>query len=47
MPKKSKVKKKVTKAKTKTVNKTKFKTVIKPKEIKKGPIKISKSYVPK
>ena len=47
MPKKSKVKKKDTKAKTKTVNKTKSKTVIKPKEIKKGPIKISKSYVPK
>ena len=47
MPKKSKVKKKVTKAKTKTVNKTKSKTVSKPKEIKKGPIKISKSYVPK
>ena len=47
MPKKSKVKKKVTKAKTKTVKKTKSKTVIKPKEIKKGPIKISKSYVPK
>ena len=47
MPKKSKVKKKVTKAKTKTVNKTKSKTVIKLKEIKKGPIKISASYVPK
>ena len=47
MPKNSKVKKKVTKAKTKTVNKTKPKTVSKLKEIKKGPIKISKTYIPK
>ena len=47
MPKNSKVKKKVIKAKTKTVNKTKPKTVSKPKEIKKGPIKISKTYIPK
>jgi len=55
MTKNRKAKKKVTKAKTKTVNKTKPKTVnktkpktvSKPKEIKKGPIKISKTYIPK
>ena len=49
MPKNSKVKKKVTKTKTKTVNKTKTKTktVSKQKEIKKSPIKISKTYTPK
>ena len=49
MPKNSKVKKKVTKTKTKTVNKTKTKTktVSKQKEIKKSPIKISKTYIPK
>ena len=49
MPKTSKVKKKVTKvkAKTKTVIKAKPKTVSKPKEISKGPIKISKTYIPK
>ena len=47
MPKNSKVKKKVTKAKSKTVNKTKPKTVSKPKQIKKDPIKISKTYIPK
>ena len=41
MPKTSKVKKKVTKAKTKTVTKAKPKTISKPKEISKGPIKIS------
>ena len=47
MPKTSKVKKKVTKAKTKTVTKAKPKTISKPKEISKGPIKISKTYIPK
>ena len=55
MPKTSKVKKKITKVKSKTVNKPKIKTVnkpkiktvSKPKEIKKGPIKISKTYEPK
>ena len=47
MPKTSKVKKKVTKAKTKTVTKSKPKTISKPKEISKGPIKISKTYIPK
>ena len=49
MPKTSKVKKKVTKAKTKTktVTKAKPKTISKPKEINKGPIKISKTYIPK
>ena len=47
MPKTSKVKKKVTKAKTKTVTKPKSKVASKSKEISKGPIKISKTYVPK
>ena len=47
MAKTSKVKKKVTKSKTKSVNKTKSKAVIKTKEINKGPIKISKTYIPK
>ena len=53
MPKTSKVKKKVTKAKNKTAKKpkpkavSKPKIVSKPKEIDKGPIKISKTYVPK
>ena len=55
MPKTSKVKKKVTKAKTKsaskhktkTVSKLQHKTAIKPKEINKGLIKISKTYIPK
>ena len=47
MPKTSKVKKKVTKAKTKTVTKAKPKTISKPKEISKGVIKISKTYIPK
>ena len=47
MPKTSKVKKKVTKVKSKSSNKTKTKPVIKSKEINKGPIKISKTYVPK
>jgi len=49
MPKTSKVKKKVTKAKakTKTISKAKPKVTSKPKEINKGPIKISKTYIPK
>ena len=49
MPKTSKVKKKVTKAKakTKTISKAKLKVTSKPKEINKGPIKISKTYIPK
>ena len=55
MPKTSKVKKKVTKAKTKSASKHKTKTVsklqpkttAKPKEINKGLIKISKTYIPK
>jgi len=57
MPKTSKVKKKVTKAKTKTktppkskvkaFSKPQTKTPIKSKEINKGPIKISKTYLPK
>ena len=46
MPKTSKVKKKVTKAKTKTVTKPKSRVASKSKEISKGPIKISKTYVP-
>ena len=47
MPKNNKVKKKVAKAKTKNLNKTKPKTANRPKEIKKGSIKISKTYIPK
>ncbi len=49
MPKTSKVKKKVTKAKakTKTISKAKPKVTSKPKDINKGPIKISKTYIPK
>jgi len=57
MAKTSKVKKKVVKAKNKTANKTKGKaaaktvavktTVTKTKETIKGPIKISKTYIPK
>jgi len=57
MPKISKVKKKVTKTKTKTKTsqKTKIKAASKPqtkiavksKEVNKGPIKISKTYIPK
>ena len=46
MPKTSKVKKKVKKVKPKSINKSKPKVVSKPKEIIKGPIKISKTYVP-
>ena len=47
MPKTSKVKKKVKKVKAKSINKSKPKVVSKPKVIIKGPIKISKTYVPK
>ena len=47
MPKTSKVKKKVSKTKAKTVSKSKTKTLSKPKEVAKGPIKISKTYIPK
>ena len=47
MPKTSKVKKKLTKAKSKTTIKTKTKVVSKPKETATGPVKISKTYVPK
>ena len=47
MPKTNKVKKKVSKVKSKTVKKQKIKSISKPKEVNKGPIKISKSYEPK
>ena len=55
MPKTSKVKKKVKKVKSKSINKQKPKVVSKqkpkvvskPKDINKGPIKISKTYIPK
>jgi len=47
MPKISKVKKKVKKVKPKTISKPKSKSIIKPKEVNKGPIKISKTYIPK
>jgi len=55
MPKTTKAKKKVSKTKAKTVVKSKPKTTIKPKakisskpkETFKGPIKISKTYIPK
>jgi len=47
MPKLSKVKKKVTKAKIKNASKPKPKVISKQKGIKKGPIKISKTYIPK
>ena len=56
MPKTSKVKKKVTKTKARPISKIKPKAVSKPKtkvvtskpkEINKGPIKISKTYIPK
>ena len=47
MPKTSKVKKKVKKVKAKSINKSKPKVVSKPKEIIKGPIKISNTYIPK
>ena len=47
MPKTSKVKKKVKKVKVKSTSKAKPKIVSKPKEINKGPVKISKTYIPK
>jgi DnaK suppressor protein len=47
MPKTSKVKKKVSKAKPKIVKKSKMKSISKPKNVTKGLIKISKSYEPK
>ena len=47
MPKTSKLKKKVTKVKNKSIKKPKTKLVSKTKEINKGPLKISKNYVPK
>ena len=47
MPKTSKVKKKVSKIKSKSVTKSKVKVVTKLKNVIKGPIKISKTYVPK
>ena len=47
MPKISKVKKKVTKAKSRPQIKPKVKAGNKLKETNKGPIKISKSYIPK
>merc|ERR1711965_314105 len=47
MPKTSKAKKKVAKVKSKAVSKPKVKAVNKPKVIDKGPIKISKTYIPK
>ena len=47
MPKTSKVKKKVKKVKVKSTSKVKPKVVSKPKEISKGLIKISKTYIPK
>ena len=45
MPKTSKVKKKVKKVKSQSTSKPK--AIGKPKEINKGPIKISKAYTPK
>ena len=55
MPKTSKLKKKVLKPKTKTISKPKAKSISKPKaktfskpkEVAKGPVKISKTYIPK
>ena len=47
MPKASKVKKKVKKTKTAKTSKSKVKILSKPKELNKGPIKISKTYMPK
>ena len=47
MPKTNKVKKKITKTKNKIAKKPKTKAVNKSKEINKGPIKISRTYVPK
>ena len=47
MPKTSKVKKRIKKTKPKSIAKPKPKVVIKPKEVSKGPVKISKTYIPK
>ena len=47
MPKTNKTKKKVKKIKPKSISKPKVKIVSKPKENTKGPIKISKTYLPK
>ena len=47
MPKASKVKKKVKKIKSSKTSKSKVKILSKPKELNKGPIKISKTYMPK
>ena len=47
MAKTSKIKKKVSKAKSKPKGKIKTKTTIKAQIINKGPIKISKTYIPK
>ena len=47
MPKTTKVKKKVSKAKSKPLSKPKKKKANTPKVLNKGPIKISKSYIPK
>ncbi len=47
MPKPSKTKKKTTKTKAKKTIKAKTKIIAKNKIVNKGPIKISKSYIPK
>jgi DnaK suppressor protein len=47
MPKINKVKKKASKVKVKSITKPKTKVITKSKEISKGPIKISKTYIPK
>ena len=47
MPRVSKVKSKASKTKKKTLTKTKPKVNVKSKEVSKGPIKISKTYIPK
>jgi len=47
MPKANKVKKKVKKIKSKSTSNSKRKILSKPKELNKGPIKISKTYMPK
>ena len=47
MPKVSKPKIKASKTKKKTLTKIKPKVIVKSKEVAKGPIKISKTYIPK
>ena len=47
MPKTNKVKKKVKKTKSSNTSKSKVKILSKPKELNKGPVKISKTYIPK